>query len=56
MSLRSAERRRDEGLCVIPGDVDTHDTPAQAEDVYVIAFDTLAGGVMIVAQTDPDSL
>ena len=45
-----------EGLHVIPGDLDTHDPPAQAEDVHVVVFDPLADGIMVVAQTGPDPL
>jgi hypothetical protein len=43
VSLGAAEGRRKEGLCVIPGDLDAHDPPAQAEDVHVVVFDPPGG-------------
>src|SRR5262249_52558488 len=54
VSLGAAERRSDEGLRVIPGDLDAHDPPAQAQDVHVVVLDPLADRVMVVAQAGPD--
>src|SRR5271157_4907207 len=54
VSLGAAEGRRNEGLSVIPGDLDTHDSSAQAEDVHVVVFDPLADRIMVVAQTGLD--
>ena len=51
MSLGAAEGRRNEALSVIPGNLDSHDSSAQAKDVHVVVFDTLADRIMVVAQT-----
>jgi len=39
---------------VIPGDLDTHDPSAQAEDIHLIVFDPLANRIVVVAQTGPN--
>ena len=51
MSLGAAKGRRNEALSVIPGNLDSHDSSAQAKDVHVVVFDTLADRIMVVAQT-----
>src|SRR5262249_7827305 len=42
----------------IPGNLDSHDAPTQAEDVHVVVLDPLADGIMVVAQagSDPSGL
>src|SRR5208282_4371857 len=54
VSLGAAEGRRNESLSVIPGDLDTHDPSAQAEDIHLIVFDPLANRIVVVAQTGPN--
>ena len=42
-------------MSVIPGDLNTHDSPSQAEDVHVVVLDPLADRIVVVAQTGPNA-